>query len=261
MFDPTSYIMGKNSMTNLKTQLAEIDRRVLASFPHDIESGNMASFSDGADNIPVISIIVDIPITQSGSGEASPSNVRPFSSWTGCEIIRAGEDLYQRDTYTIEWADKVGSVYAGTLDVTAGSLTSDWIQAHGTIGVYSVSDTVVIGMLTISNEDGNVFTDVVSSHFSTSTPVGTIGRCSISSNKIYFMMPRSVAPDGTVAQIEDWIQTNNVIFLVKGSTAFSWQLDSIEIQTLLGVNNIWTNIGDVIVNYRADPTLYINKKM
>ena len=42
-------------------------------------------------------------------------------------------------------------------------------------------------------------------------------------------------------------------------TPVSYQLTPTEIKTLLGDNAIWADTGDTTVDYRADPTLYINK--
>lgn len=40
-----------------------------------------------------------------------------------------------------------------------------------------------------------------------------------------------------------------------------YPLTAIDIKTLLGTNNIWADTGDVSVEYRADTTLYISKKI
>ena len=39
------------------------------------------------------------------------------------------------------------------------------------------------------------------------------------------------------------------------------QLDPHEVSSLLGTNNIWADTGDTSVEYRADPTLYIQRKI
>ncbi|MBR2716201.1 MAG: hypothetical protein IKD79_00505 [Oscillospiraceae bacterium] len=42
-------------------------------------------------------------------------------------------------------------------------------------------------------------------------------------------------------------------------TPIAYQLTPTEIKTLLGVNNIWADTGDVEVTYRADTKLYIQQ--
>lgn len=62
-------------------------------YPTDTASGSIASFTDGADNIPLKSCIVHVEPVQAGSGDPSPDNVRPITGWTGCEVQRTGKNL------------------------------------------------------------------------------------------------------------------------------------------------------------------------
>jgi hypothetical protein len=59
-------------------------------------SGSIASFTDGADDMPLKSCMVDIEPVQSGSGDTSPSNVRPISGWTECNISDVGTNLFDK---------------------------------------------------------------------------------------------------------------------------------------------------------------------
>lgn len=53
------------------------------------ESGAIASFSDGAGDLPVADLTVSIVPKQAGSGTPSPSNVRAISGFTAATIKRA----------------------------------------------------------------------------------------------------------------------------------------------------------------------------
>jgi len=57
-------------------------------------SGDIASFADGADGMPIKKLVGMIEPMQSGSGDPSPDNVRPISGWTGCEINVTGINAY-----------------------------------------------------------------------------------------------------------------------------------------------------------------------
>ena len=59
----------------------------------DSASGTIASFLDGADDLPIERLIVNINPVQSGSGNPSPDNVRPISGWAGCNIHKTGKNL------------------------------------------------------------------------------------------------------------------------------------------------------------------------
>ena len=58
-----------------------------------VTSTALASFSDGAENCPVEDLTVEINPVQSGSGDPSPSNVRPITGWTAMNVYRTGKNL------------------------------------------------------------------------------------------------------------------------------------------------------------------------
>ena len=67
--------------------------KILSVYPTDTASGSIASFADGADDIPLKSCIVRVDPVQAGEGDPSPENVRPITGWTGCEVQRTGKNL------------------------------------------------------------------------------------------------------------------------------------------------------------------------
>ena len=69
---------------------------MLKAFPTDTASGSVASFADGA-NVPVKSLIVNIDPVQNGSGDPSPTNVRPISGWSEVNVQRTGKNLLPSD--------------------------------------------------------------------------------------------------------------------------------------------------------------------
>ena len=54
---------------------------------------NIATFTDGS-NLPMPRLKVGIEPIQEGSGDPSPSNVRPISGWTGAEVSVCGTNLW-----------------------------------------------------------------------------------------------------------------------------------------------------------------------
>lgn len=59
----------------------------------DMEYDSILSFDNGADDIPVKDMKVNIIPNQSGTGDPSPSNIRPISGWTGAKVTRTGKNL------------------------------------------------------------------------------------------------------------------------------------------------------------------------
>lgn len=84
----------------LKNDDGEDTTYVVASAPAIVETtepASVASFSDGAEGIPVKSLIADINPVQSGSGDPSPSNVRPITGWTGMNVYRRGINQWDEE--------------------------------------------------------------------------------------------------------------------------------------------------------------------
>jgi hypothetical protein len=84
-FDTLSYLIGK------QTGIADAFDAVTTSVSEPV---GVASFDDGADNVPVNSLVVNVTPVQSGSGDPSPDNVRPISGWTGANISVNGVNQY-----------------------------------------------------------------------------------------------------------------------------------------------------------------------
>ncbi|MBR6426150.1 MAG: hypothetical protein IKS29_09365 [Oscillospiraceae bacterium] len=73
----------------------------------DTASSSIASFPDGADSIPVKDLTVAIEPVQSGSGDPSPSNIRPISGWAGATVTRTGKNLLPSGMVHAAWANGV----------------------------------------------------------------------------------------------------------------------------------------------------------
>ena len=87
----------------LEPVISALDERIktnLGAYPTDTAEGPIASFADGADDIPLKSLVVDINPVQSGSGDPSPDNVRPISGWSEVNVQRTGVNLWNGLNYT-----------------------------------------------------------------------------------------------------------------------------------------------------------------
>ena len=78
-----------------------LNRVAFGSYVTESVSGSIASFTDGADNIPMKDVLVHIEPVQAGSGDPSPDNVRPITGWTGTKVTRTGKNLWTfNDSYS-----------------------------------------------------------------------------------------------------------------------------------------------------------------
>lgn len=65
----------------------------------DTATGDLARITDGADDYPLKSLVATINPVQSGSGDPSPSNVRPITGFTGCKVRQTGKNLFDASTF------------------------------------------------------------------------------------------------------------------------------------------------------------------
>lgn len=77
-----------------RQDISNIAPQVEASFATDTASGSIASFPDGADNVPIKSLKVNIEPVQSGSGDPSPTNVRAISGRTWAKVAHSDIQLF-----------------------------------------------------------------------------------------------------------------------------------------------------------------------
>lgn len=219
-------------------------------------SGAVASFSDGNGSKPQ-SLIVNITPSQPGSGLPSPSNVRPVSGWTGADLVisptlNAGDGT----TYAISWQTEAGTVYGGTVDVISKTLTITNVLLSGTFDFVTRTSTYDQGRF--SNFGFEIKSPIMSSHFASAAPTGTVGRCSLSSGRIFFNAPVNSFAAQTSEGVTQWVEDNGVQFFGTLVTPVTHQLTIADIQTLYGQNNIWASTGDVSVIYNKKALLFVS---
>ena len=89
------------TVENMAADAAVVGDRIdecMAAFVVESTSGSIASFADGADNVPVKDLVVNITPKQAGTGDPSPTNVRAISGWTGAKIYATGNNLFDSST-------------------------------------------------------------------------------------------------------------------------------------------------------------------
>ena len=156
------------------------------------------------------------------------------------------------------------TVYGGTLDVVTGELVATWgsvtfdgsenwsIYASGeTYQCFTKGLTKKVGWKT-SKTDSFVNVDYAFSN----------NRYGIycdhpTNNQIYFRQPN--ADVVTIANWKQWLNSNPIQVVYELATPQTYQLTPTEVDTLLGQNNVWSDVGNVYVKYIADTKLYILK--
>lgn len=125
-------------VTQAELDAVKSDLREKASVIISSASGSIAHFEDGSES-DAVDVIAYINPVQSGSGDPSPTNVRPISGFTGMNISVSDEDTTDPTVYPITFPTEAGTVYGGYVDVTNGKLVVD--RGTTTVdGTQSISD-------------------------------------------------------------------------------------------------------------------------
>ena len=244
---------------DLAQQYAEsIDpEKLIGAYPVDTATGAIASFSDGADNIPMKKVTVRIEPKQAGSGDPSPDNVRPISGWDSVQVNHGGADVSNPTTITIPLPQ---TVYGGTLDVTTGELVVDRAMVDlGTLAWALDSSRFKARIDNMANKAGRTV-KMACSCFK-----------ALANGEPYDASADLVCYGAySYVYVHDFAYTDIAAFktAVTGqqlayelTTPITVTLTPHEIKTLLGNNNIWADAGESTVIYRADTTMYINRKI
>ena len=115
-YTPPSGIDGYDEITvNVPLPSNGIYKQTLTGLPQPI-----ATFT-GAD-APIDELIISIDAVQEGSGDPSPTNIRPISGWSSCDVTVTDDltDPTVTRTVTISFGQ---DVYGGVLNVSTGELT------------------------------------------------------------------------------------------------------------------------------------------
>ena len=262
---------NSNAISNNSADIANMQTQILSMYPVDTESGATASFSDGANNIPMVELIVTMVPNQEGSGDPAPDNVRAI---TGIDIIKVWiEDIYDisaNPTISIVIPTPPGTVYSGTLDVVSGVLTIDKVFvrfADVTWSKWTDSQTGKYGFyFTPSDSKTSDYTgdpDFLCSMFK---PVQTGTRttfirngadktmCHVATSKAFYVIDNDYSDQNAFASA---VENGQIVYEL--DTPQTYQLTPIEVTTLFGDNVVWSDAGDVDVTYRADIQKYIQK--
>lgn len=119
--DPLQYVLT-NTQNKLTISIVILSgtsfNTAVTLSPVICEESKIVAFTD---------VIANIPITQTGSGTTSPTNIRPITGITDLSLyVSPTNDAADATTYLVDWTSAAGTVYHGTLDVETGLLTVDW---------------------------------------------------------------------------------------------------------------------------------------
>ena len=232
---------------------------LINTLPTDTASGSVVSFTDGADDIPLKSLVVGITGTQGGRCDVAVCGVNVWDEeW---ELGSYNNTNGEPATYTDRIRNKNRiSVVPNTeyFFKTSNGLTA------GNVYFYDVNDVFISARTTIGN---NVITTPNKCKYmriAMGLPYGATYNNDVSIN--YPSSDHDYHPYVGQSISISWdaeIQ-NGTVDVINGIVTDTdmqteYQVEAHEVKSLLGFTTIYATTGDVSVEYRADIKKYIDK--
>ena len=226
--------------------LMDYRRKVIASSPHlSHAEGAVATFADGTD-LPLKNLMVNIEPVQSGTGDPSPSNIRPISGWDAVEVHNGN---------TVVTTISLGrTVYGGTLNPLTGVLTVDramvdlgtldWRMSGSGNTAFHYANTSALGVATNISTTLNYICSNYSIVAVSSGGTAT-GMAFTSANQLRIR-------DATYASASDFkTAMDGVMLCYEVANPAEVQLTPHQIRSLYGNNTIFADTGNVALEYWA----------
>lgn len=186
-------------------------RRIIANEPH-IETSSGEFTTDIATSL--VSCKINFTYSQSGSGTASPTNVRPITLPTSIQVAVNGSTntMHIGDAYAKGYIDIVSGKKVIThfrykvinpSELTIVELSTKYVQVKADLTKY---DRPPAGRLTMGGA-------IISNVFSSATKETLLGHLTCNSRYITFNAPSSAG--STASAVYNWLVQNNVDFVYR----------------------------------------------
>lgn len=214
------------------------------------------SFNDGS-TLPLISLTSNIVPVQAGSGDPSPTNIRPISGFTKANVVVSPTtDAEDGTTYTIQfqYGSNPLTVYGGTLDVVSGVLTVDRVNVFLKDLTFTrqARSSSVGGYYFRAEIDDNAISDTdatqLYSHGVSNNPYASKENCArvFESSAYLFVGFSDDMNIITLADFNTWVSNNqNASICYKIKTPQTIQLTPTQVNSLLGQNYISSDTGNI----------------
>lgn len=217
--------------------------------------GNIVTFN-GLINTEITSLECEILPIQEGTGTPSPSNPRPIRGTSVLDIYHSGADTSDYDTTSVTLGQEI---IGGTADVVGGvgeetyikhefssseiisdnyivlnSSTNVWYWTQNNLADISGIDSDATHFCNVLKQDANAYNGGVANAFRI-----------ISGNRFYITLSADDYP--TKADFRNAIDTLKPVMVLKKTTPTSFTFTGQPINSYLGVNNVWTDSGNIKV--------------
>ena len=175
---------------------------------------------------------------------------------------------YEGTTVPVSWVTEAGTVYRGNLNIITGVLIVTWVgvtfngsenwKLASNIANWFYLDNAITGIAWESLKKDFAITEEYAQTFAPAASSMASGNFAVTSVSGAYRLVVKDADYATAAEWKTHLGSDPMLVVYKLSTPLTYQLTANVIQTLYGVNDIWTDTGSISVDYPADTKLYID---
>lgn len=209
-------------------------------------SGKPATFTTDMTE-KLLFLNVDISLNQTGTGTATPSNIKPISKYTQLTITANGSSI------TLSFGQ---DVYLGSFNADTGvlTITHAYKLCDGTENwLYSASGNNARVFLPIAGSKKgsiNVYSNMLEGNPTPTNNYPLVWKMAFNSNATPSLL---IGVDtSVVSSADDWkdiIENNNLQVVYELDTPVSVSLDPVIINTISGANSVTATTGNVTLKY------------
>lgn len=220
------------------------------------ESGNPIVISDASGD-DLLSCIVALDLFQSGTGDPTPTNIRPITAYSNTKVFVSDADTSNPVVYQAQFPAGANTIYEGTVDFINGILTVErmgiildgsetWTGISGAF----YTQALPAGYSFASQDDWvcNKYTPATRIPRSTAIP----NRPDMSTFNQENYERRVFIKDSTIlseADLQTALASSPMVLVYSLSTPAVYNITPVIIPLNVGDNNIWTDGTTVTVEY------------
>lgn len=224
--------------------------------------GNIVTFNN-LTNKEITSLECKILPIQEGTGTPSPSNPRPISGTSVLDIYHSGADTSDYDTTSVPLGQ---TVYGGSAEIVGGTGsknksarvldgTEGWFLSYS--GEYTTVFSLGSAMLVVDQNEQ------ICSHFNFNSQANTVSQNRANtfvqgtSGNLFIQVSNDLAT--TAEGFKSWLASEYAngtpVTYVAKTTPTDFTFTGQSIESLEGVNNIWSDAGDIKVTTDETETI------
>lgn len=198
------------------------------------------------------SCMISFPLLQTGSGDPSPSNIRPITGRTGL-TVNVSPTFTGGVSYPVDWQSQYGTMYGGYYNILNGTLIAEWEGKTYTGGanedwkVESLAEGSNFYIMTPStwarSTNGTVMLVCNAARSDSNLHSGGTRVTSTGNLNLYLGPQLGIS---TVAQFREWLATNNIVVACRLKTPEIHQLTGQIIRIPRGTNYMRSDHGTSI---------------